>query len=97
MDTDTRVREHACPPLSAEAGTDMDTNIKNFAVTDADIKIFETADTDADTDIVKFWIADMKDFETAFSFGLAHITEPVKQVVYSIQYIIYSLYDNAIP
>ena len=85
MDTDARVRGHACPPLSAD--TDMDTDIKNF----------ETADTDADTDIVKFWIADMKEFETAFSFGLAHITEPVKQVVYSIQYIIYSLYDNAIP
>ena len=67
--------------------TDMDTDMKNF----------ETVDTDADTDIVKFWIADMKDFETAFSFGLVHITEPVKQVLYSIQYIIYSLYDSAIP
>ena len=46
MDTDTRVRGHACPPLSAD--TDMDT----------DMKYFETADTDADTDITNFVIAD---------------------------------------
>ena len=40
VDTDTRVRGHACPPLSAD--TDMDT----------DMKYFETADTDADTDMI---------------------------------------------
>ena len=56
VDTVTRVRGHACPPLSAD--TDMDTDMKYFetADTDADTDIinFETADTDADTDIVKF-------------------------------------------
>ena len=60
VDTDTRVRGHACPPLSAD--TDMDTDVKNFetADTDADtdIKNFETVDTDADTDIEIFQAAD---------------------------------------
>ena len=90
VDTDTRVRGHACPPLSAD--TDMDTDMKYFETADmdadTDITNFEAADTDADTDITNFviadkdiakiWIADtnsnMKNLETAFSFGGAHTT-----------------------
>ena len=53
VDTATRVRGHACPPMS----TDADTDITNF----------ETVDMDAKTDITKFWIADT-DADTDMTF-----------------------------
>ena len=64
MDTDTRVRGHACPPLSAD--TDMDTDMKYFETADmdadTDITNFEAADTDADTGITHFVITIFENF-----------------------------------